>query len=97
MKIALAEHCSSRSQGESSAFGCQSIESLSVKVMASALQAKIRSRRSNHPATSQAGRGEPRLRATFSSRLNSALPAFSRAQFVAKDIATEDSTCARGR
>jgi hypothetical protein len=39
----------------------------------------------------------PRLRATFSSRLNSALPAFSRTEFVAKDVATEDSTCARGR
>jgi predicted DNA-binding WGR domain protein len=42
-------------------------------------------------------RSEPRLRATFASRLNSALPAFSRTESVAKDVATEDSTCARGR
>ena len=37
------------------------------------------------------------LRATFSARFNPALPAFSRTPFVAKDIATEDSACARWR
>ena len=40
---------------------------------------------------------EPRLRATLSSRFNPALPTFSRTAFVAKDVAIEDSTCARGR
>ena len=40
---------------------------------------------------------ESRLRATFSWRLNPALAAFPRAEFVAKDVAIEDSTCSRGR
>ena len=42
-------------------------------------------------------RAEPRLRPTLSARLNLALPTFSRPEFIAKDVATEDSTGARGR
>jgi predicted DNA-binding WGR domain protein len=42
-------------------------------------------------------RGHRCLRATLSSRFNPVLPAFSRTPFVAKDVAIEDSSCARGR
>ena len=67
------------------------------KVMKYALAAKTRLRPSNHSEPIGCSGPEPRLRATLSSRFNPALPAFSRTEFVAKDVAIEDSTCARGR
>ena len=48
--------------------------------------------------TNRFRRGHDRAYARrLSSRLNPALPTFSRTEFVAKDVATEDPTCARGR
>jgi hypothetical protein len=67
------------------------------KVMKYALAAKTRLRPSNHSEPIGCSGPEPRLRATLSSRFNPALPAFSRTEFVAKNVAIEDSTCARGR
>jgi hypothetical protein len=67
------------------------------KVMKCALAAKTCLRPSSHSEPIGCSGPEPRLRATLSSRFNPALPAFSRTEFVAKDVAIEDSTCARGR
>jgi hypothetical protein len=74
-----------------------SAENLPNKVMKSAFASEDPLTPSGHSEPMGLSGKNRRLRATLSSRFNLALPAFPETPFVAKDIAIEDSTCARSR
>jgi hypothetical protein len=91
-----AERCSSGLYGETSAFVCSPIENLTRQRH----EIRFCEQRPAHDLLvirNRSAWSQKCLNATFSSRFNPALPTFSRTPFVAKDVAIEDSTCARGR